>query len=165
MKIPQGDLRLMDSDEAKQLLNSKIPARLAYIAKDGTPRVIPTWYHWNGSEIVTATYIAGPHVRHKPARPDALRNRPNVAITIDTEGFPPHVLMIRGTASVSDVDGLLPEFKQAAHRFLGEAGAKAYLEQMSQPGVRMARMAIRPTWVGFFDFETRLPSHVGGVAS
>jgi len=165
MTIPQGDLKLMDSEQAKNLLNSKIPARLAYIAKDGTPRVIPTWYHWNGTEIVTATYTAGPHVRHKPARPAALRANPNVAITIDTEEFPPHVLLIRGTASVTEVDGLVSEFKQAAHRYLGEEAAKSYFAQMSQPGVRMARMAIGPTWVGFLDFETRLPSHVGGVVA
>ena len=54
MGIPQGDLKLLDSDMAKRLLNSKIPARLAYTAKDGTPRVIPTWFHWDGSELVMA---------------------------------------------------------------------------------------------------------------
>jgi hypothetical protein len=27
----------------------------------------------------------------------------------------------------------------------------------------MARMSVRPAWVGTLDFETRLPSHVGGV--
>src|SRR5437667_2214007 len=85
MGIPQGDLKLLDSDMAKRLLNSKIPARLAYTAKDGTPRVIPTWFHWDGSELVMATYIAGPHVSHAPARPAALRANPAVAITIDTE--------------------------------------------------------------------------------
>ena len=45
-----------------------------------------------------ATFIAGPHVRHAPERPAALRANPAVAITIDTEGFPPEVLLIRGQA-------------------------------------------------------------------
>jgi hypothetical protein len=164
MGIPQGDLKLLESELAKTLLNSKIPARLAYIAKDGTPRVIPTWFHWNGSEIVMATFIAGPDVRHEPARPGTLRANPNVAITIDTEGFPPHVLLIRGQASVTDVDGFAPEFKEAARRYLGEEGAENFLE-MRKSGVRMARIAVRPTWVGTLDFETRLPSHVGGIAA
>ena len=106
MGIPQGDLQLLNSDMAKRLLNSKIPARLAYIAKDGAPRVIPTWFHWDGSEFVMATYIAGPHVTHAPARPAALRANPAVAITIDTETFPPEVLLVRGQASVTEVDGL-----------------------------------------------------------
>ena len=112
MGIPQGDLKLLDGDIAKRLLNSKIPARLAYIAKDGTPRVIPTWFDWDGSELVMATFIGGPHVRHEPARPAALRKNPGVAITIDTEGFPPHVLLIRGQASVTEVDGLAKEFRE-----------------------------------------------------
>lgn len=165
MGIPQGDLRLLDSELAKRLLNSTIPARVAYIAKDGTPRVIPTWFYWDGSQVVMATFIAGPHVRHAPGRPAALRANPNVAITIDTEAFPPKVLLIRGQASVTEVDGLVREFEEAARRYLGEQGAKDFLSQASKPGVRMARMAVRPTWVGTLDFQTRLPSHVGGVAA
>jgi hypothetical protein len=165
MAIPQGDLKLLDTDIAKRLLNSTIPARLAYIAKDGTPRVIPTWFHWNGSELVMATFIAGPNVRHEPARPAALRANPNVAITIDTDEFPPHVLLIRGKASVSEVDGVDKEFGSAARRYLGDEKATGFLAQMSGQGVRMARVAVRPTWVGILDFQTRLPSHVGGVAA
>ena len=165
MGIPQGDLRLLDSELAKRLLNSTIPARIAYIAKDGTPRVIPTWFHWNGSEVVMATFTAGPNVRHPPGRPAALRANPNVALTIDTEAFPPEVLLIRGRASVTEVDGAPSEFEEAARRYLGEQGAKDVLSEAREPGVRMARMAVRPTWVGTLDFQTRLPSHVGGVAA
>jgi hypothetical protein len=36
MGIPQGDLKLLDAELATRLLHSKTPARLAYIAKDGT---------------------------------------------------------------------------------------------------------------------------------
>lgn len=75
------------------------------------------------------------------------------------------MLLIRGQASVTEVDGLVREFEEAARRYLGEHGAKDFLSQASKPGVRMARMAVRPTWVGTLDFQTRLPSHVGGVAA
>jgi hypothetical protein len=163
--IPQGDLKLLHTEVASSLLSSSIPARLAYLAKDGTPRVIPTWFHWDGKEIVMATFIAGPHGTRAPARPAALRMNPTVAVTIDTEGFPPHVLLIRGTASVTDVDGLVPEFKEAARRCLGEESAMAYIEQMSKPGAKMARIAVRPSRVGTLDFQTRLPGHVGGVTA
>jgi hypothetical protein len=61
---------------AQGVLKSTIPARLAYIAKDGTPRVIPTWFHWNGSEIVMATFIAGPNVRHASVRPAGTARKP-----------------------------------------------------------------------------------------
>ena len=51
-KLPQGDLRLLESEAAKRLLASTVPARLAYVAADGTPRVLPTWFHWTGEELV-----------------------------------------------------------------------------------------------------------------
>jgi hypothetical protein len=42
---------------------------------------------------------------------------------------------------------------------------KGFLQQMSKPGVRMARIAVRPTRVGTLDFKTSLPSHTGGVVA
>jgi hypothetical protein len=163
MGLPQGDLKLLESDIAKRLLTSTIPARLAYIAKDGTPRVLATWFHWNGRELVMGTFIAAPHVRHPAGRLAALRANTAVAITIDTESFPPHVLQIRGQASITEVEGVVEEYAKAAHRYLGEDGAPAYLGQIDKPGTRMARIAVRPIWAGVLDFETRLPSPLGGV--
>jgi hypothetical protein len=34
---------------------------------------------------------------------------------------------------------------------------------MDQPGTVQARIALRPTWAGLLDFDTRLPSVQGGV--
>ena len=65
---PQGDLRLLDSDVARRLLSSAIPARMAYIATDGTPRVTATWFHWTGEELVMPTFASAPHVRRPAAR-------------------------------------------------------------------------------------------------
>ena len=92
MALPQGDLRLLRSDVARRLLSSTIPARFAYIGRDGTPRVVPTWFHWTGEELVMPTFLSAPHVRHAAARLGALRANPQVAITIDTDSFPPEVL-------------------------------------------------------------------------
>jgi hypothetical protein len=39
---PQGDPRLLESDVARRLLSCTIPARVAYLAVDGTPRVVST---------------------------------------------------------------------------------------------------------------------------
>ncbi|MEU1879680.1 pyridoxamine 5'-phosphate oxidase family protein [Streptosporangium sp. NPDC020072] len=66
-------------------------ARLAYVAKDGTPRNIPIAFTWNGSEIVMCTTENAP-------KPPALRENPMVALTIDTEVHPPKILLIRGRA-------------------------------------------------------------------
>jgi hypothetical protein len=55
----------------------------------------------------------------------ALRKHPDVALTIDAEGFPPDVLLLRGRVEVTDVDGIVPEYAQAARRYLGDEGATA----------------------------------------
>ena len=76
---------------------------------------------------------------------------------------PPQVLSIRGMASITEVGGIPPEYAQAAHRYLGAEEATTYLAQIDHPSTRMARIAVRPTWVGVLDFRTRLPSALGGV--
>jgi hypothetical protein len=160
--VPQGDLALLDSDVARRLLVSTIPARLAYTWTDGTPRVVPIWFHWTGEELVMPTFVAAPHVKRPAARLTALRANPDVAVTIDTEGFPPNVLLVRGKVTVSEVDGVPPEYALAARRYMGEEAAAGYLAEIDRPGTRMARIALRPTWVGVLDFEARLPGGLRG---
>ena len=164
MALRQGDLGLLEHDVAQRLLVSRIPARFAYVAKDGTPRVLATWFHWTGEVLAMPTFLAAPHVRHAAGRLRALRTRPDVAVTIDTETFPPEVLTLRGRVTISEVEGIPPEYAAAAHRYLGDDAARAYLTEIDRPGTRMARIDLRPTWVGVLDFQTRLPSALGGIS-
>ncbi len=163
--LRQGDLALLDTELAQRLLAAPIPARMAFIALDGTPRVVPSWFHWTGRELVMVTYVAGPRIgiRHPAARLAALRARPDVAVTIDTETFPPQSLSLRGRIEITEVEGLAPEYAAAARRYLGDEAAAGMLASMDQPGTRQARIALRPTWVGALDFDTRMPSVQGGV--
>jgi hypothetical protein len=163
MTLEQGDLQLLDTDLAKRLLTSTIPARYAYTALDGTPRIVTSWFVWTGADLVLPTFISAPHISHAAYRIRALRANPAVAVSIDTESFPPEVLSIRGRAEIIEIDGVAAEYAEAAHRFLGSEQAAGYLAQIDQPGTRMARIAIRPTWVALMDFETRMPSALGGV--
>src|SRR5690625_3047939 len=156
-RLPQGDLRLLDTPLAQRLLASTIPARMAYTAHDGTPRIVPTWFHWTGTELVMATFLAAPHVAGPARRVPALREHPDVAVTIDTESFPPEVLLLRGRVGIAEADGVAEEYAAAARRYLGEEEAAGYLGYVGQPGTRMARIALRPAWVGLLDFQTRSP--------
>lgn len=163
--MPQGDLALLETETAQRLLAAAIPARMAFIAPDGTPRIVPCWFHWTGTELVMPTYIAGPRIgiRHPAARVAALRARPDVAVSIDTETFPPQSLTLRGKVEITEVDGLAPEYAAAARRYLGEEAAAGMLASMDQPGTMQARIALRPAWAGLLDFVTRMPSAQGGV--
>ncbi|HZZ50069.1 MAG TPA: pyridoxamine 5'-phosphate oxidase [Pseudonocardia sp.] len=165
MDLPQGDLRLIDTEVAQRLLRSTIPARLGYVALDETPRVVPTWHVWTGQELVMATYLRCPPMGiSRPAlRLGALRARPQVAVTIDSDQQPPEVLMLRGRVEITEIDGMVAEQAQAARRFLGEEGGAGYVASADHPETRMARIALRPSWVGLLDLRERLPQIMGGA--
>ena len=146
----QGDLELLNDPIAQELLRSTIPARLAYTWPDGTPRTVPIWFHWTGEEIVMGSPYDAPKVQ-------ALQANPAVAITIDTESWPAKVLLIRGPAQVELVDGMVAEYGAAARRYFGKEQGAAWTAQVAQMRPRMARIAVRPAWVGILDFQTRFP--------
>jgi PPOX class probable F420-dependent enzyme len=151
MPVKQGSLELLQHPVAQELLRSKIPARLAYIAPDGTPRVVPIWFHWTGQEFVFGTPSKAPKLK-------ALAKNPKVALTIDDNNFPHKVLLVRGSAKVETVAGVVPEYAAAAERYFGTQQGKAWVQQLSSKGPQMARIAITPEWVGLLDFQTRFPS-------
>ena len=148
--LPQGDVGLLNSEVAQRLLGSTELARVAYVASDGTPRVFPMLFHWSGTEVVLSTFAGARKIA-------ALRARPDVAITIDVASTPPEVLLIRGRAVVADVDGIVPEYALAHKRYAGEEQGAANVAAVDHPGTKMARIAVRPSWVGVLDFQTRLP--------
>lgn len=156
MPVPQGDLSLLSSEIAKELLESRIPARLAYPWKDGSPRVVPIWFHWTGEELVFGSPHDAPKVK-------VLRNGVQAAVTIDTEGEPTHALMIRGPVSVDIQDGVVAEYAAAARRYLGEEAGQQWVQNIEQQRAKMARISLRPNWVALLDFEQRFPSALGGV--
>jgi hypothetical protein len=164
MLLRQGDLGLLESQVARRLLSSRIPARFAYVGTDGTPRVLATWFHWTREVLAMPTFLAAPHVRHAAGRLRALRAHPDAAVMIDTESFPPEVLTIRGRVEITEFDGIPPEYASAARRYLGEEAAREYLAEIDRPGTRMARIDLRPAWVGVHDFQSRLPSALGGIS-
>jgi hypothetical protein len=149
----QGDLSLLEDPVAQELLGSQHLARLAYMWKDGTPRVVPVWFHWDGSELV----IAGPPTAPKMK---ALPQNSKVAVTIDRESWPYHALFVRGTASTSITDGAPKEYAAAARRYMGEEAGDAWVDNINKMSPKSARIAIRPEWVAVLDFERRFPSAI-----
>jgi hypothetical protein len=150
METPRGDLALLDHPVAQHLLQATIPARLAYTALDGTPRVVPMQFHWTGEDVVLGCWPDDPKTA-------AIRANPAVALTIDTSEPPFRVLQIRGTATVTVVDGVSPEMVAASMRYMGPEAGQAWVEQAARLSPRMVRIAVRPAWVDALDFETRLP--------
>ena len=145
--------RVLSDPLARELMQSSIPARLAYVGPDGFPRAIPIGFYWNGVEFVLCT------VPHAPKVP-ALKANPKVGLTVDTNAFPPHVLLVRGTAAIDIVDGVAPEYLEASRKAIPpeqwdafEAGVRAMYKQM-------ARIKITPLWAKLLDFQTRFPTPI-----
>ena len=151
MAVKQGSIELLQQPASKELLQSKIPARLAYVWTDGTPRVVPIWFHWNGQVFVLGTPPKAPKVR-------ALAKNPKVALTVDDNTFPHKVLLVRGTAKLESVTGIVPEYALAAERYFGQQQGKSWVAQLASMTQDMVRITITPEWVGLLDFQTRFPS-------
>ena len=149
--VQQGDLGLLQHPASQELLQSKIPARLAYVWTDGTPRVVPIWFHWNGKEIVMATPPKAPKLK-------ALARNRKVSLTIDDNTFPHKVLLIRGSAHLEPFNGIVPEYATAAERYFGPEQGKGWVNQLRGMISSMVRITITPEWVVLLDFQTRFPS-------
>jgi len=146
-------MNVLNDPLAQELIGSNIPARVAYTSVDGSPRAVPLGFHWNGEQFVICTIPGAPKVR-------ALAAHPQVALTIDTDTFPPHVLLVRGSASLETVEGVPPEYLEAARKQVGEAGMPAFEAQVRELYQQMVRITIEPQWAKLLDFETRLPTPV-----
>jgi hypothetical protein len=139
----QGNLALLQDPVAQQLLASQQLARLPYTWTDGTPRVVPIWFHWNGRAVVLGTPTRAPKLR-------ALTRNPSVSVTIDdSTSWPYKALLLRGQSSVEMLDDVSPEYEASAHRYFGATQGEAWLSQLR--GVPMARISI----------EARLGSRAG----
>jgi hypothetical protein len=149
--VHQGSLELLQHPTSQELLHSKIPARLAYVWTDGTPRVIPIWFHWNGREFIMATPPKAPKLK-------ALAKNPKVSFTIDDNTFPHKVLLVRGTARLEAVNGIVPEYATAAERYFGPEQGQAWVNQLRSMISSMVRIRITPEWAALLDFQTRFPS-------
>lgn len=163
----QGVAGLLEEPAAQRLLRSAIPARMGYLNRKGEPRIVPTWFHWTGTDVVMVTYIAGPGagIVHAARRLADLLVNPHVTISIDTNDFPPTILQMAGRVDIVEVNGIAAEYAASACRYLGDQRAAELLVTIDRPGTRKARIVLRPTWVSLLDFTTRLPSAQGGGAA
>jgi hypothetical protein len=146
---------------AQELLASPSAAHLAYIGADGTPRVIPVGFFWTGDQVVVSTATTSPKVA-------ALSARPDVALTIDGGDTPDQAraLSMRGRADVQIVDGVVEEYLAAARQSMDADAAAEFEQNVRGLYKQMARIAITPHWVRYYDFGTgRVPRFLQELAA
>jgi hypothetical protein len=152
----------VETHEIAEILNRPISqellardiTRLAYVARDGTPRTIPIGFTWNGTQVVMCTSKNAPKLA-------ALRQNPAVALTIDTEVHPPKILLIRGRAELDVVEGIPDEYLQMNGSYVMTPEQRVEWEaEVRSLYDGMVRIVVTPTWAKLIDFETTLPSAV-----
>jgi hypothetical protein len=156
MTTQQNVMALLNDPIAQELLASTNMAKLAYVWKDGTPRVVPIWFHWNGKEIIFGTFTTSPKAQ-------VLCDNVRVAVTIDSQAWPYRVLSIRGPIRAEVVKGVVPEYAAAAERYFGPEQGKGWVEQVGQLFAHMTRLILTPEWVNILDMEQRFPSAIAAA--
>jgi hypothetical protein len=149
----EENIELLNNDPIAQELLHRNVTRLGYNGTDGLPRVIPIGFLWNGKQIIVCTAVTAPKV-------NALKKDSHVALTIDTEVQPPHILLVRGKAHLKTVDGIPDEYLTASKKYVPEDQWKDFEVQVHNLYKQMVRIAIDPEWVKIIDFETRFPQAV-----
>jgi hypothetical protein len=145
-------------EPAEEILRTATVARLAYDGIDGTPRVVPVGFLWTGGAVVVATHPSAPKYA-------ALRARSRVALTIDTSG-PTRSLLLRGDAEIDVVDGVVPEYFEAAAKSMEGEELATFEASCREIYDVMARISIVPDWARYFDFETgRVPDLLLALAA
>jgi len=152
MTVEEAQRTLQTDEVAQRLLNSPIMARLAYTWRDGTPRVVPMWFHWTGQDILMGAPPNSPKMK-------VLTERPQVAVSIDAVDWPYQWLNVRGIASVQIVSNPVPfdEYVSMANRYLGATGGEQFLMAHRQTFQSWARITIQPEVVRILDFQGRFP--------
>jgi len=110
--------------------------------------------------VSTGTVFSLCFVRLHAPKVSALKTNPKVAFTVDTNAFPPHVLLVRGTAAIDIVDGVPPEYLAASRKGVGPDQWDAFEAQVRAMYKQMARIKITPLWAKLLDFQTRFPTPI-----
>jgi hypothetical protein len=144
---------ILEKPISQEMLDRDI-TRLAYVAEDGTPRVVPIGFTWNGSEVVMCTPTNAPKL-------ESLRRNPAVALTIDTEVHPPSILLIRGDAVLDEVEGIPDEYLEANSTYQMTPEQRVEWEtEIRSLYDSMVRIVVKPTWAKLIDFDETLPTPV-----
>jgi hypothetical protein len=141
---------------SQQLLSGRIPARFSYIGVDGDPRVIPIGFSWKNERLLMFTVP-------KSAKVAALKRNPRVAITIDTESFPPKALLLRGTVELTLEEGCPDDYKNGASGLVPADAFDEWAAGVDALYDEMYRIAFIPDWVKLLDFETTIPKSVQDI--
>lgn len=102
-------------------------AKIATIGDDGSPYLVPVWYHWDGHFL----YMAG---RKRSEWVGHIAKRPRVAVLVDETVPPLRRVLFVGTAELVEPGPEWKEYSAAvSKKYMGEGGEKYASDSSDQP--------------------------------
>ncbi|MEM9134175.1 MAG: pyridoxamine 5'-phosphate oxidase family protein [Actinomycetota bacterium] len=138
-------LRTPLSRSTQLLLDSRIPARLAWVDGDGLPQVAPMWFEWVDGELLMSSLVGARKL-------DDLTDGVAVAVTIDTDEFPHRSVRLTGTVTTETAEGLTDSYRRCAERYLGPEAAAEWCANME--GRSQVLLRVRPRRASESDLST-----------
>ncbi|MCH7667803.1 MAG: pyridoxamine 5'-phosphate oxidase family protein [Acidobacteria bacterium] len=151
----RGTLGGLDAELLETFLGHNALARLACLKPDGSPYVVPVWYHWDGE----ALWFVG---RQRSAWCKYIQNDGRVSVVIDSEHSPPDEsgqrteipkVMMEGIAEIIEEPNVGGKWVQIAekmsYRYLGPNGPEYLTGTINQPRwlIKMTPSKVK-TWQG-----------------
>jgi PPOX class probable F420-dependent enzyme len=80
---------------AERRLREELVAWLVTVSPKGTPQPVPVWFLWEGSSILLYSRPGKPKLRN-------IAKNPRVALHLDSNGLGGDIVVVTGTARMSD---------------------------------------------------------------
>ena len=127
--------RDMSAEEARAfMLEGTRTGKLASLARDGHPHVVPVWFVLDGDEVVFTTARDSVKGRH-------ILGDGRVSLCVDDERPPFAYVHVRGRAEASeDLDQLLLWATRIAERYMGRDQGEEYGRRNAVPGELLVRL-------------------------
>ena len=127
--------REMTEDEVRRFLEAGTrTAKVATVARDGRPHLMPVWFVLDGDELVFTTGKDTLKARH-------LRRDDRIAMCVDDDAPPFAFVSVRGRAQLIErADDLLDWTTRIAERYMGPEQAEAYGRRNATPGELLVRV-------------------------
>ncbi len=128
----------MSPAEVRSFLAADPPhtGKVAFTAKDGSPRVVPIWFIVEGDELVFNTGA-------ETLKGRAFARDPRVALCVDDERAPFSFVTVRGEVGLSDDPAEVRRTAAAiGGRYMGAARAEEFGERNGVPGELVVRLPL-----------------------
>jgi general stress protein 26 len=135
-----------------ELVEKQPITQIAYAAADGGPRAVPLGYLLRDGKFLFFTIPSSDKVA-------ALQRDPRIALTVDVYP-PPCCLLVRGTAELSEEQGVPDQYLEASFRTMPEDQHAAFEQGVRALYDSMVRIVVTPTWVRLNDFRRTAPRAV-----